>query len=79
MTVREIAEQAKVAEWKIYYIAHQLGRLPTVDEVVNYKKRRGRPPKYENNYELLVDKNQDVGIQYNLKDYIKLKDNDNAE
>lgn len=47
MTAKEIAETANCPVWKVYYIKNRIGRLPTVDEVKNYKARRGAPIKYE--------------------------------
>lgn len=47
MTVKEIAEQANVPRQRVYYILRKLGRVPTVDEVLNYPDHRGRPIKYE--------------------------------
>lgn len=47
MTIREIAEQAKVSNGTVYRIAKLLNRLPTVEEVVNRKiKKAGRKRKY---------------------------------
>ncbi len=47
MTAKEIAEKANVKLWKVYYIARKLERLPTVEEVKNYKGKVGRPFKYK--------------------------------
>lgn len=47
MTVKEIAEQANVPRWKVYYVRDRLGKVPTVDEVLNYHATKGRPIKYE--------------------------------
>ena len=44
MTVKEIAKEANVKVWKVYHIAKQLNRLPTTQEILNWRKR-GRPPK----------------------------------
>ena len=46
MTVKEIAEMAKVTERRVYQLAKQLGRLPTVEEIEDRKGKRGRPKKY---------------------------------
>ena len=45
MTPKELALQSAVPLWKVYYIASKLGRLPSVDELVNWKPKRGRPIK----------------------------------
>ena len=45
MTPKELALQSSVPLWKVYYVANKLGRLPSVDELVNWKARRGRPLK----------------------------------
>jgi sugar-specific transcriptional regulator TrmB len=45
MTPKELALQSAVPLWKVYYVASRLGRLPTVDELVNWKPKRGRPTK----------------------------------
>ena len=47
MTPKEIAEKANVSEARVYQIAKQLGRLPTVEEIEARKGKRGRPKKYE--------------------------------
>ena len=47
MNVQEIAEKANVTERRVYQIAKQLGRLPTVEEVESRKGKRGRPKKYK--------------------------------
>ena len=47
MTVKELAEKAKVTEARVYQIAKKLGRLPTVKEIEERKGKRGRPKKYE--------------------------------
>lgn len=48
MTIREIAEQSRLSERRIYQIAKQLGRMPTLEEVEKRKEKRGRPNKYGN-------------------------------
>lgn len=50
MTAKEIAEKAGVNVWKVYYIGEKLnlGRLPTVEEVKQYRGKVGRPRKREN-------------------------------
>lgn len=45
MTPKELALQSAVPLWKVYYIANKLGRLPSVEELVNWKAKRGRPTK----------------------------------
>lgn len=45
MTPKELALQSAVPLWKVYYVANKLGRLPSVDEIVNWKQKRGRPVK----------------------------------
>ena len=45
MTAKELAEQSGLPLWKVYYVASKLGRLPSVNEIVNWKPKRGRPPK----------------------------------
>jgi sugar-specific transcriptional regulator TrmB len=47
MNVQEIAEKANVTERRVYQLAKQLGRLPTVEEIESRKGKRGRPKKYE--------------------------------
>lgn len=47
MTVQELAEKANVTERRVYQLAKQLGRLPTVEEIESRKGKRGRPKKYE--------------------------------
>lgn len=47
MTAREIAEKTNRPIWKIYYLKNKLGRLPTIEEVINYKPKRGAPVKYK--------------------------------
>jgi DNA-directed RNA polymerase specialized sigma subunit len=47
MNVQEIAEKANVTERRVYQLAKQLGRLPTVEEVESRKGKRGRPKKYK--------------------------------
>ena len=44
MTAKELAKQSGVPLWKVYYVADKLGREPSVDEIVNWKRNRGRPP-----------------------------------
>lgn len=45
MTAKEIATKSGVKLWKVYDIAKELGRLPTVEEVKNHKpKKKGRKP-----------------------------------
>jgi hypothetical protein len=47
MTVKELAEKAKVSERRVYQLAKKFGRLPTVEEIVERKGKRGRPKKYQ--------------------------------
>lgn len=47
MTVQELAEKANVSERRVYQLAKELGRLPTVEEIESRKGKRGRPKKYE--------------------------------
>lgn len=47
MTVQELAEKANVSEARVYQIAKQIGRLPTVAEIEERKGKRGRPRKYQ--------------------------------
>ena len=51
MTVIELAEKTGVSRTWIYEMCKRLGRIPTVDEVVNRKtnglmNKMGRPQKY---------------------------------
>lgn len=46
MTVKEIAKAVGCSQAWIYYVAKQLGRLPTVDELLARKGKRGRPKKW---------------------------------
>lgn len=45
MDVLEISKKAKCSVSWVYKIAKELGRLPTVEEVLARKGKRGRPPK----------------------------------
>lgn len=45
MTAKELAKQSGVPLWKVYYVGDKLGREPSVDELVNWKQKRGRPIK----------------------------------
>lgn len=47
MTAKELAKQSNVPLWKVYYVAQKLGRLPSVDELANWKKKKGRPIKWK--------------------------------
>lgn len=47
MNVKEIAKEANVTQSRVYQIAKQLGRLPTVEEIESRKGKRGRPKKYK--------------------------------
>lgn len=46
MTVKELAKKSECKLWKVYHLRKKLGRLPTVDELKNYNKKRGRPTVY---------------------------------
>jgi hypothetical protein len=46
VTIQELAKEANVTERRVYQIAKELGRLPTIDEVESKKGKRGRPKKY---------------------------------
>lgn len=46
MTAKEIAENAKCSLAWVYKLAKKLKRLPTVDEIIERKNKRGRPLKY---------------------------------
>lgn len=45
MTVKELCEITKRSRVAIYNLARKLGRIPTVEEVLNQKV--GRPRKYD--------------------------------
>lgn len=47
MSVKQIAEKAGVKPARVYYIKDKIGHLPSVKEVKEYSRTRGRPPKYE--------------------------------
>lgn len=46
MTVKELAEKSGKSINTVYYYAKKLGRLPTVEELKDPKKKTGRPRKY---------------------------------
>ena len=46
MTVKELAEATNCSVARIYQLAKQLGRKPTVEEVLQRKGKSGRPAKY---------------------------------
>jgi hypothetical protein len=46
MTVIELAHRANVTQRRVYQLAKELGRLPTVEELKERKGKRGRPKKY---------------------------------
>lgn len=46
LTAKQIAEKSGKKIWKVYYLANKLGRLPTVEELLAYKGKIGRPAKY---------------------------------
>lgn len=46
MTIQELAKETNVTERRVYQIAKELGRLPTVEEIESRKGKRGRPRKY---------------------------------
>lgn len=45
MNANDIAKNANVKVWKVYYVRQKLNlnRLPTVEEVIAYKGQVGRP------------------------------------
>ena len=45
LKAHEIAEKCGVKVWKVYYVGSKLNldRLPTVEEVINYRGQVGRP------------------------------------
>ena len=45
MNVKEIAKQANCSINWVYKVAKELGRLPTVEEILKRKGKCGRPPK----------------------------------
>jgi hypothetical protein len=47
MTPKELAKETNVTERRVYQIAKELGRLPTVAEIEERKRKRGRPRKYK--------------------------------
>lgn len=46
MTVSEIAKKCNCSKGWIYALRKQLGRLPSVEEVMERKGKHGRPIKY---------------------------------
>lgn len=46
MKAKEIAAKAECSVSRVYQLAKILGRLPTVEEVVQRKRKVGRPTKY---------------------------------
>lgn len=73
MNAKEIAEKAGVNVWKVYYIGEKLnlGRLPTVEEVKQYRGKVGRPKKHNNKlFYLTSGKIDDVMLELKcLKDH----------
>lgn len=47
MTAKEIAKATDTSLSWIYSLRKKLGRLPTVDEVLERKDKKGRPVKYK--------------------------------
>lgn len=47
MTPKELAEKSGEKLWKVYYVANKLNRLPTIEELANWKQKRGRPIKWK--------------------------------
>lgn len=47
MTAKEIAKATGTSLTWIYDLRKQLGRLPTVEEVMERKGKKGRPIKYK--------------------------------
>lgn len=45
-SIKELSEKSGVKASRIYYIASRLGRVPTLDEIKDYKPKRGRPSNY---------------------------------
>lgn len=46
MKVKELAKKARVSEARVYQLARMLDRLPTVEELIERKGKKGRPSKY---------------------------------
>lgn len=46
MGVKDIAKRVGCTTSWVYKVAKQLGRLPTVEEMLNKKGKSGRPRKY---------------------------------
>lgn len=47
MTAKELAKAVGCSKSWVYYVAKQLGRLPTVEELLAKKGKCGRPQKWE--------------------------------
>ena len=47
MTVKDLAKECNCSRAWIYYIAKQLGRLPTIEEVKSRQGKPGRPVKWK--------------------------------
>ena len=47
MTAKELAKAVGCSLTWVYVVAKQLGRLPTVEELLERKGKRGRPKKWE--------------------------------
>lgn len=51
MTIKDIAQKCNCSTTWVYKVAKQLGRLPTVDDIMERKGKVGRKPKYYNEKE----------------------------
>jgi hypothetical protein len=47
MTAKDLAKEVGCTQSWVYYVAKQLGRLPTKEELLERKGKRGRPQKWE--------------------------------
>lgn len=59
MTAKQIAEKAGCSVQRVYQLANQLGRLPTVMEVKDRQGKRGRPNIYKGKEEQENGKNNE--------------------
>ena len=46
LTAKQLSEITGKKLWKVYYVARKLNRLPTVEELLTYKGKVGRPTNY---------------------------------
>lgn len=72
MTPKELAKESGVKLWKVYYVAERLGRLPSVDELVNWKPKRGRPStkwkdEYANSFNNMFAESQSALAKLKIK------------